>query len=75
MKKSSQLRLKAEETLDAIHDITRLTYYPLLPSNASRDWQITSMVANESDIYMLDSVSGSVKRMYQTGKDFEFHPG
>ena len=71
-KETDQLRLKAEETLDAIHDITRLTYYPLLPSNASRDWQITSMVANESDIYMLDSVSGSVKRMYQTGKDYDF---
>ena len=69
---AAQLRLKAEETLDAIHDITRLTYYPLLPSNASRDWQITSMVANESDIYMLDSVSGSVKRMYQTGKDYDY---
>jgi hypothetical protein len=69
---AAQLRLKAEETLDAIHDITRLTYYPLLPPNASRDWQITSMVANESDIYMLDSVSGSVKRMYQTGKDYDF---
>ena len=67
-----QLRLQAEETLDAIHDITRLTYYPLLPNNASRNWEITSMVANESDIYMLDSVSGSVKRMYQTGKDYDF---
>ncbi len=69
---ASQLRIKAEQTLDTIHDITRLTYYPLLPSNGTRDWQITSMVANESDVYMLDSVSGSVKRMYQTGKDFDF---
>jgi len=69
---SVQLRIKAEETLDAIHDITRVIYYPLLPTSINRDWNITSMVADQSDVYMLDSVSGSVKRLYQTGQDFEF---
>jgi hypothetical protein len=68
-----QLRDKAEETLDTLHGITRLTYYPILQnSSASRDWQITRMAANESDVYLLDSTSGSVKRIYQSGKDYEF---
>ncbi|MCD4671124.1 MAG: hypothetical protein K8R77_00540 [Anaerolineaceae bacterium] len=69
---SRMLRAKAEETLDTINDITRLNYYPILGTDTNRGWHITQMVANESDIYLLDSNSGTVQRLIQTGQDYEY---
>jgi hypothetical protein len=65
-----QLKRNAQQALDGMDGILRLTFQPVggtLPKTAN----ITRMVATINDVYMLDSTSGSVFRLYRTGSGYE----
>ena len=64
------LRQKARTGLDSMDGILRLNYLPAgnpMPEGT----RIGRMVATINDVYMLDSSSGSVFRLYRTGQDYE----
>ncbi len=51
---SRNLRSQAESKLDAILDITRLNFFPILSKELDKSLQITRMVATETEVYFLD---------------------
>ncbi len=58
----SQLRNEAQAELDALNRITRVDFQLAFSTPLSRSLQITRMAASDTDIYMLDAASGSVRR-------------
>jgi len=64
------LRQKARTGLDGMDGIVRLNYLPAgnpMPEGTN----ISRMVATINDVYMLDSTTGSVFRLFRTGSGYE----
>jgi hypothetical protein len=67
---ADELHQQAQASLDEMDGIQRVAYLPAgdsLPEGS----QITRMVASITDVYMLDSTSGSVYRLYRTGQGYD----
>ena len=65
-----ELQQMAQAGLDSMEGITRLNYLPAgdpMPEGT----HITRMVASVNDVYMLDTTTGSVYRLYRTGNGYE----
>lgn len=69
---SRNLRSQAESKLDAILDITRLNFFPILSKELDKSLQITRMVATETEVYFLDGNQGNIYRLIQSGQNFEY---
>ena len=63
---SSQVRT----SLDQLQGIKRLELTPLFNDDLARNANITQMVATNSDVYLLDETSGTVKRYYLSGNEY-----
>lgn len=68
---SVTLRKQAQTALDSLNKVVRTNFFPAFSAPLGRNLQITRMVANESDIYLLDSLRGNVVRGIYTGKNYE----
>ena len=64
-----KFRQEAQNELDALEGIQRLTFYPAFSSGIGA--QISRLAANETDLYMLDAERGRVLHASQTGRNFE----
>jgi len=62
-------RQEAQNELDTLEGIQRLTFYPAFGSGVSA--QISRLAANETDLYMLDAERGRVLRASLVGRNFE----
>jgi uncharacterized membrane protein len=77
---SGSLRSQAQNSLDALDRITRLDYKSMLAGKLNGA-NITSMVASENDLYLLDSSSGRVLHAlrsqlgYSLDDGFKCNPG
>jgi hypothetical protein len=68
---SRSLRLHANQSLDALDGIIRVGFTPIYSLGVDADVNITHMVANDTELYMLDSIQGRVLRLYLTGRGYE----
>ncbi len=68
---SRALRLQAQQGVDAGDAVVRLAFQPVNRVGFAQSVQITRMVANNNDLYLLDSSTGSVLRLFQTAQGFE----
>lgn len=66
-----QLQNEAQSTLDTLNRVTRVDFQQAFNTPLSRSLQITRMAASDTDIYMLDSASGAVRRGVFNGKTFD----
>lgn len=66
-----RLRNEAQAEFDALNRITRVDFRAAFNTPLSRSLQITRMAASDTDIYMLDSASGTVRRGVFNGKLFD----
>jgi hypothetical protein len=57
-------------SLDQLQGIKRLELTPLFDGDLARNANITQMVATNSDVYLLDETSGTVKRYYLSGNEY-----
>ncbi|MBI3162412.1 MAG: hypothetical protein HYZ23_07875, partial [Chloroflexi bacterium] len=64
------LRQEAEANLDTLLGITRLQFNSAFPANLGID--ISRMAASESDLYMLNAVSGEALRARPAGSGYGF---
>jgi hypothetical protein len=64
------LRSQAREELDKLDAIERLDYQPALTDKLDEGVQITRIVADSGDIYLLNSVQGNVYRALLTGQGY-----
>ncbi len=78
---SRELRLEAQNNLDSLLGITRITFKPAV-SGVPRTARITRMAATDTDLYLLDASDGSVLRAflvsnnnYQVDDTFLCKPG
>ena len=67
---SYTLRLQAQGSLDAMDQIIRLDFRPAIYGGLPRTITVGKMAASETDLYMLDEVSGSVIRAYLTSSGY-----
>jgi hypothetical protein len=67
----TQMRRQAQDGLDGMDGIQRLPYQPVAVGGLPDGTNITRMVATINDVYLLDSTSGGVFRLYRTGQGFE----
>jgi hypothetical protein len=78
---SLRLRSEANSTLDALDGVVRFSFEELYPYGFDAAQNFTQIAVNDTDVYLLDSSDGSVKRMtltgrgYQPDKDFSCSPG
>jgi hypothetical protein len=78
---SHDLRQQAQAALDNLDGIVRLDFLPAIAGGLSRGLQISRMAATNTDLYLLDSVRGSVLRAtlgsqgYEIDANFECGPG
>ena len=70
---SKYLRLQVQDSLDKIFNIKRVTYHPI-SDNLDGSVKITRILANTSDVYMLDSTQGRVIRLVQNGQQYRLDP-
>jgi hypothetical protein len=68
---SRTLRRRIEMGLDSADGIVRLDFKPLIRNDLPSTTMITRMVASSSDIYLLDSSTGNVLRLFLTGTGYE----
>jgi len=66
---SQGLRQEAQTNWDSLLGIQRLAFYPAF--NSGINTQISRLVANETDLYLLDAERGRVLHASQTGSNFE----
>lgn len=71
---SQALRAKAQGNLDQLDAIERLDFQPALLDKLGDDVQITRVIAEAGDIYLLDSVQGDVYRALLTGQGYDLDP-
>lgn len=62
---SLALRQQAQNSLDSIEHIVRLTYYPAFASPLG-SFPVTQMVTNENDLYLLNAAEGKILRAIGT---------
>ncbi len=69
---SADLRLKAQNTLDQLDKIIRLTFEKTVVG-LPRSLEIIRLAATESDVYMLDAESGKALRAYlSAGRSYQY---
>ena len=69
---SADLRLKAQNTLDQLDKIIRLTFEKAVVG-LPRSLEIIRLAATESDVYMLDAESGKALRAHlSTGRSYQY---
>jgi hypothetical protein len=68
---STALRGEATTALDLLDGIVRLDFQPAISGGLGDNIHITQMVATASDLYLLDSGQGTVKRAFLTGRGYE----
>ncbi len=64
------LSIQVRSSLDQLQGIKRLELTPLFNGDLARNAKITQMVATNSDVYLLDETSGTVKRYYLSGNEY-----
>ncbi len=69
-----QVRQQVQAALDGLDGIQRLNYQPIATGGLPEGANIIRMVATINDVYLLDSTSGSVFRLYRTGQGYEYDP-
>ena len=65
---SESLRAQAQNSLDVFDRITRLNYQHALPGKLGGN--IVRMVANETDLYMLDASEGKIQRAFRSEQGY-----
>ncbi|MBI9051425.1 MAG: hypothetical protein JEZ00_18515 [Anaerolineaceae bacterium] len=68
---SAALRTQIESKLDQLDSIYHITMQPAILTGFSANVQITEIVPNTNDIYLLDQHQGRVIRLFLTGQGFE----
>jgi hypothetical protein len=71
---SSLLREKAGEALDNLDGIVRLDFQPAFASTLGGPAEVSRIVANDTDLYMLNAQGGNVLRATLTGRGYEIDP-
>jgi hypothetical protein len=71
---SQSLRAQAQESLDQLDAIERLDYQPALLDKLDDGVQITRVVADSGEIYLLNSTQGNVYRAILTGQGYDLDP-
>jgi hypothetical protein len=71
---SNALRQKAQNALDQLDAVVRLTFQPGLVSELPNDIRITRMLTVGNDLYLLDATQGSVIRAFLTGQGYQVDP-
>jgi len=71
---SQALRAQAQENLDQLDAIERLDYQPALVDALGDDVQITRIVADAGEIYLLNGTQGNVYRALLTGQGYDLDP-
>ncbi len=64
------LTSQVRTSLDQLQGIKRLELTPLFNDDLPGNARITQMVATNSDVYLLDETSGTVKRYYLSGSEY-----
>lgn len=68
--KSIRLRREAQTALDSLERVVRLDYRPALDTPLSERLSITQMAASDTELYLLDDVTGSVLRAVWRSENF-----
>ena len=71
---TAALRKQALTNIDQMDVIERLSYQPAIIGGLSNGVNITQIIANSSDVYLLNSASGLVIHALLTGKGYEIDP-
>jgi len=71
---SQALRAVVQESLDSLDGIERLDFKPALNTGLDRSINITRLVTNGGDLYMLNSIQGNVIRAVLTGAGYQPDP-
>jgi hypothetical protein len=70
---SQALRQQAQNSLDSIEHIVRLTYFPAFASPLG-SFPVTQMVTNENDLYLLNAAEGKILRAIGTASGLTLDP-
>ena len=68
---SGSLRSQIENKLDQLDNIYHVPMQPAILNGFSGSVQISEIIPNTNDIYLLDSTQGRVIRLFLTGQGFE----
>ena len=68
---SRTLRLEVQTALDNLDGIVRLDFHPAIVGGLSQTSRITRMTATSTDLYLLDTSSGSVLRAFMGSQGYE----
>ncbi len=68
---SRALRKRAQQGVDAVDTIVRVDFKPVSRVSLPATFQISRLVANGDDLYLLDSSNGSVRRLFFTAQGYE----
>ena len=77
---SASLRLKLQGELDVLQGVIRLEMGEVVPGGLTAGSEITQIVATTTEVYLLDEITGTVKRYflgsagYEEDKDFNCGP-
>jgi hypothetical protein len=71
---SQALHKKAQQALDNMDGVIRLSMLPAIPGGFASSINITRMVATDTDVYLLDSTQGRVLRLFLTGEGYQVDP-
>jgi hypothetical protein len=71
---SSLLRSKAMQALDKLDGIVRLDFQPAITSALGGPAEVSRIVANDTDLYLLNKQGGNVLRATLTGRGYEIDP-
>jgi len=71
---SRALHKQAQQAIDNIDGIIRLSMLPAVQGDFASSINITRMVATDTDVYLLDSTQGRVLRMFVTGQGYQVDP-
>jgi hypothetical protein len=71
---SIALRKQAQTSLDGLDAIVRLDYQPAINGGLSDSVNITQIIANTSDIYLLNTAQGRIIHALLTGTGYEVDP-
>ncbi len=66
---SAVLRAEAQRAVDAVDNVQRLTFEPLIPGGFSPDGALNELIVNGNEVYALDSSQGQVYRALLTEAD------
>ena len=68
---SNALRTQVSQELDLLDGITRLNFSAAMSTNFVNTINISQIVANDTEAYLLDSSQGRVMRLFMTGSGYE----